>query len=151
MSRCSSSYITTTVLLIALIACSTIVRAAPVNLQTRRIVDSDSDSGSGSGSSGVAAAPPRLAGDQCEPLAEGACKQTEGCVWCRCAAVPSACYTSEQAKRLPPAVFQVRASVCAPRRGWMDAGAPCCAGHWRGRDGGCALRKSAEAECLPSH
>ncbi|GBF91915.1 hypothetical protein Rsub_04639 [Raphidocelis subcapitata] len=47
-----------------------------------------------------------LGADQCEPLAQDACAKTEGCVWCRCAAVPSACFTAEQAKHLPPAVFQ---------------------------------------------
>ncbi|KAI8466649.1 MAG: hypothetical protein J3K34DRAFT_55294 [Monoraphidium minutum] len=45
--------------------------------------------------------------DPCEPLTQDVCGKTPGCVWCRCAAVPSACYQSEQAKRLPPAVFQV--------------------------------------------
>lgn len=33
-----------------------------------------------------------------------------GCVWCLSAAVPSACYTAEEAKRLPAAVFQCKLS-----------------------------------------
>lgn len=29
----------------------------------------------------------------------------DGCTWCKSAAVPSACYSADQAKKLPPAVF----------------------------------------------
>lgn len=28
------------------------------------------------------------------------------CAWCKAGAVPSACYTAEEAQQLPPAVFQ---------------------------------------------
>ncbi|KAL4168293.1 hypothetical protein KRP22_011695 [Phytophthora ramorum] len=34
-----------------------------------------------------------------------ACVQNH-CAWCMCAAVPSSCYTAEEAEQLPPAVFQ---------------------------------------------
>jgi hypothetical protein len=39
---------------------------------------------------------------------QATCGKTDGCVWCRCKAVPSACFQVEQAKHLPPAVFEVR-------------------------------------------
>ena len=28
-----------------------------------------------------------------------------GCVWCKCAAVPSACFTKADAARLPPSIY----------------------------------------------
>ncbi|KAL4426690.1 hypothetical protein ABPG77_004746 [Micractinium sp. CCAP 211/92] len=37
---------------------------------------------------------------------EGTCEEAHGCVWCISAAVPSACYTEAEAKRLPAAVFK---------------------------------------------
>mmetsp|Transcript_28743 Transcript_28743/g.80926 ORF Transcript_28743/g.80926 Transcript_28743/m.80926 type:complete len:98 (-) Transcript_28743:301-594(-) len=44
--------------------------------------------------------------DQCEPLTTAeSCDSTEGCVWCKSAAIPSSCFTKEQAQRLPPGVF----------------------------------------------
>jgi hypothetical protein len=55
----------------------------------------------------AAAAAPNAA-DKCEPLPQDVCGSTPGCVWCRCAAVPSSCFPEDQAKHLPPAVFQVR-------------------------------------------
>lgn len=36
---------------------------------------------------------------------QGACEEAH-CVWCVSAAVPSACYTEAEAKRLPAAVFK---------------------------------------------
>merc|ERR1712228_646903 len=29
-----------------------------------------------------------------------------GCVWCKCAALPSACFTKADASRLPPNIYQ---------------------------------------------
>jgi len=44
--------------------------------------------------------------DKCSGAAsDGACK-SQGCVWCESAAVPGGCYTAEEAKALPPAIFQ---------------------------------------------
>ncbi|KAF8065562.1 Vacuolar-processing enzyme [Scenedesmus sp. PABB004] len=57
-------------------------------------------------------APPRraggaaLSGDACEGLAQAACDASAACTWCQSAAVPSSCYTLDQAKRLPAAVFK---------------------------------------------
>jgi len=36
---------------------------------------------------------------------EDDCKTDDKCTWCKCAAVPSSCFTKENAKKLPPAVF----------------------------------------------
>lgn len=47
--------------------------------------------------------------DPCENLPQAQCKPPQ-CVWCKSAAVPSACFTKEQAQRLPPGVFQCDAS-----------------------------------------
>lgn len=45
-------------------------------------------------------------GDACEGLHQGACAASKGvCVWCVAAAVPSSCFTVEQAGKLPPGVF----------------------------------------------
>lgn len=41
----------------------------------------------------------------CADLKKDACESNSHCAWCESAAVPSACYTVEQAQRLPPAVF----------------------------------------------
>lgn len=51
--------------------------------------------------------PPTLAvgSDECSDLDKGGCEGEGACAWCVSAAVPSACYTVEQAKRLPAAVF----------------------------------------------
>ena len=55
----------------------------------------------------AAAAP--LYGDECFSLEdERACMGAAGCVWCESAAVASACYTVEQARGLPPAVFDCK-------------------------------------------
>ena len=43
--------------------------------------------------------------DECGDLGKGSCEGNPTCAWCVSAAVPSACYTVEQAKRLPSAVF----------------------------------------------
>jgi len=37
------------------------------------------------------------------------CQKDSSCSWCEASAVPSACYTKENAKRLPPAVFECQA------------------------------------------
>lgn len=37
---------------------------------------------------------------------QGPCNGAQGCVWCISAAVKPACYPLEEAKLLPPAVFQ---------------------------------------------
>jgi hypothetical protein len=56
----------------------------------------------------AAAAP--LYADECFSLEdERACGGAAGCVWCESAAVASACYTAEQARGLPPAVFDCKA------------------------------------------
>eukprot|EP00193_Tetraselmis_chui_P009732 CAMPEP_0177750962 /NCGR_PEP_ID=MMETSP0491_2-20121128/120_1 /TAXON_ID=63592 /ORGANISM="Tetraselmis chuii, Strain PLY429" /LENGTH=107 /DNA_ID=CAMNT_0019266043 /DNA_START=96 /DNA_END=419 /DNA_ORIENTATION=- len=44
--------------------------------------------------------------DPCEPLSETNCGSTEGCVWCKAQAIPSSCFKTEDAARLPPGVFQ---------------------------------------------
>lgn len=49
------------------------------------------------------APPPLLPGS-----AQDSCSDSDNCVWCLSAAVPSACYTTEEAKRLPAAVFQCK-------------------------------------------
>jgi hypothetical protein len=50
-------------------------------------------------------------GDACEGLGEPACAASVGvCVWCVASAVPSACYTVDQAKALPPGVFECEAA-----------------------------------------
>ena len=36
---------------------------------------------------------------------ESACMAMPACTWCKCAAVPSKCYTRKQAAKLPPAIF----------------------------------------------
>jgi hypothetical protein len=60
---------------------------------------------SGSSSSSSAAAS-SANGDACEGLGEPACAASTGvCVWCVAAAVPSSCFTVDQAKALPPGVF----------------------------------------------
>ncbi|KAI3438748.1 hypothetical protein D9Q98_001167 [Chlorella vulgaris] len=41
-------------------------------------------------------------------LDESSCAATQKCVWCLSAAVPSACYQDDEARRLPPAVFQCK-------------------------------------------
>ena len=42
----------------------------------------------------------------CEPIGnQTSCDATAGCVWCKCAAVPSKCYDAVQAKKLPGSIF----------------------------------------------
>jgi hypothetical protein len=65
---------------------------------------------------------PNPAASPAQPPRQDACHTTAGCVWCRCAAVPSACYTAEQAKRLPAAVFTVRNQLGKRRRGGGQGG-----------------------------
>eukprot|EP00887_Chlorella_sp_A99_P000766 scaffold5.g766.t1 len=49
------------------------------------------------------------ANDACEGQKdEASCAATAGCVWCLAGAVPPACYTEADAKKLPPAVFQCK-------------------------------------------
>ncbi|KAL4519643.1 hypothetical protein Ndes2526B_g01780 [Nannochloris sp. 'desiccata'] len=49
--------------------------------------------------------PLQLSSDECSDLDKHQCEGNASCAWCVSAAVPSACYTIEQAKRLPAAVF----------------------------------------------
>lgn len=51
-------------------------------------------------------APARAAGNGCDGLSEARCDAAPACVWCAAAAVPSACYTTADAAKLPPGVFQ---------------------------------------------
>ncbi len=44
--------------------------------------------------------------NQCTDLKKDTCTANHNCVWCVAAAVPSACYSPEEAKRLPAAVFK---------------------------------------------
>ena len=53
----------------------------------------------------VVSLPRPAAAASCDGLPEPACGHTPGCVWCVSAAVPSACVTEADAKKLPPAVF----------------------------------------------
>ena len=46
-----------------------------------------------------------LGGSSCDGLSETACHSNKACSWCKCAAVPSACHSVEDAKGLPDAVF----------------------------------------------
>jgi hypothetical protein len=44
-------------------------------------------------------------GLQCHDMREEECTHVDGCVWCKSAAVPSACYTDDRARSLPPGIF----------------------------------------------
>jgi hypothetical protein len=48
---------------------------------------------------GVAAANKASTNAACDDLDKSACETTAGCVWCLSAAVPSSCYTEEDARR----------------------------------------------------
>ena len=93
--------------------------------------------------------PPRAA----RARAQDACAAMPGCVWCRCAAVPSACFTAEQAHALPPAVFQARGCArcvaLAPGEtlaGFAQAPAPrACSG--RVRSPSCCAHAPLAAQC----
>jgi hypothetical protein len=62
----------------------------------------------------AAAAAAPLYADECFSLEdERACEGAAGCVWCESPAVVSACYTAEQARGLPPAVFDCKAPPSA--------------------------------------
>ena len=52
----------------------------------------------------------RLYASACLPhaLLQSSCSATPTCVWCVSAAVPSACYSEAEAKRLPAAVFRCK-------------------------------------------
>ena len=45
--------------------------------------------------------------DECkaEHSAEGTCNLDADCVWCECSAVPSACYSVDDASSLPASIF----------------------------------------------
>jgi hypothetical protein len=45
-----------------------------------------------------------LAGD-CGSLSKAACGANKACSWCLSGAIPSKCYSKEDAKKLPPGVF----------------------------------------------
>lgn len=47
----------------------------------------------------------KKAGDCHADKDENTCDNDSGCTWCACRAVPSACYTDDEAKALPSAVF----------------------------------------------
>ena len=47
----------------------------------------------------------------CSKLSSDACYSEDGCSWCTAGAVPSSCHSSENAARLPPAVFQCSEKV----------------------------------------
>merc|ERR550514_2092422 len=49
----------------------------------------------------------------CDGLAQGTCGSTAGCEWCTSAAVGANCYTEEDAKSLPSAVFSCGALLGA--------------------------------------
>ena len=51
---------------------------------------------------------PDVRNDECNDLDKSHCEANDTCSWCVSAAVKSACYTVEQAKRLPSAVFQCK-------------------------------------------
>ena len=46
-------------------------------------------------------------GDRCHDTFkdQASCNAEAECVWCLCGALPSACFSIEDSKRLPPAVF----------------------------------------------
>ena len=47
-----------------------------------------------------------MADDSCESIgAQADCDAAADCTWCTSAAVPSKCYSSDDAAQLPPAVF----------------------------------------------
>lgn len=57
--------------------------------------------------------------DACLPLTtEAACNAVDDCVWCKAGAIPSSCFTTADAKRLPPAVFK-----CDPKTPSREGGA----------------------------
>eukprot|EP00418_Pyrodinium_bahamense_P080461 CAMPEP_0179050298 /NCGR_PEP_ID=MMETSP0796-20121207/20652_1 /TAXON_ID=73915 /ORGANISM="Pyrodinium bahamense, Strain pbaha01" /LENGTH=169 /DNA_ID=CAMNT_0020746793 /DNA_START=60 /DNA_END=565 /DNA_ORIENTATION=+ len=58
----------------------------------------------------------RALGETCEGLTEAACNQDVACSWCTAAAVPSKCFSKEDAKKLPPAVFECKPSLVTGRR-----------------------------------
>merc|ERR1719183_2073035 len=41
----------------------------------------------------------------CDMADQASCDKDSSCTWCKCAAVPSKCYTKADAKKLPPGVF----------------------------------------------
>ena len=47
-----------------------------------------------------------LSADQCHGESQSGCLAQQGCVWCDARAVPSACYTEDEAQRLPAVVFE---------------------------------------------
>eukprot|EP00036_Acanthoecidae_sp_10tr_P001569 CAMPEP_0182948090 /NCGR_PEP_ID=MMETSP0105_2-20130417/59584_1 /TAXON_ID=81532 ORGANISM="Acanthoeca-like sp., Strain 10tr" /NCGR_SAMPLE_ID=MMETSP0105_2 /ASSEMBLY_ACC=CAM_ASM_000205 /LENGTH=309 /DNA_ID=CAMNT_0025088377 /DNA_START=45 /DNA_END=971 /DNA_ORIENTATION=- len=46
------------------------------------------------------------ADDDCTYTTESACDANSTCTWCKCAAVPSACWTKKDAAGLPPGVYE---------------------------------------------
>merc|ERR550537_133930 len=45
------------------------------------------------------------AGDDCTYTTQSACDANSTCTWCKCSAVPSACWTKKDASGLPPGVY----------------------------------------------
>eukprot|EP00416_Gambierdiscus_australes_P010454 CAMPEP_0171145952 /NCGR_PEP_ID=MMETSP0766_2-20121228/147322_1 /TAXON_ID=439317 /ORGANISM="Gambierdiscus australes, Strain CAWD 149" /LENGTH=424 /DNA_ID=CAMNT_0011609857 /DNA_START=45 /DNA_END=1319 /DNA_ORIENTATION=- len=49
----------------------------------------------------------------CEDKDESACGQDAACTWCKAAAVPSKCFNKDDAKSLPPGVFECKVAAMA--------------------------------------
>ena len=45
------------------------------------------------------------ANDACSETTQSACDAESGCTWCKCAALPSKCWTTEDAAKLPAGVY----------------------------------------------
>ena len=43
--------------------------------------------------------------DACSETTQSACDAASGCTWCKCAALPSKCWTKEDAAKLPAGVY----------------------------------------------
>ena len=65
-------------------------------------------------------APAAAGGNACDGLSEARCDAAPACVWCAAAAVPSACYTTADAAKLPPGVFQCGKKSGGEQQAWMS-------------------------------
>merc|ERR1711862_488319 len=45
---------------------------------------------------------------------QASCNAVDGCGWCLCGALPSSCFSEDEAKRLPPAVFNCNTKSVNP-------------------------------------
>merc|ERR1711871_1148978 len=60
----------------------------------------------------LAAKKPINLGASCESItSQDSCDKNSACTWCKAAAVPSKCYSKEDAKKLPPGVFACDSSL----------------------------------------